>query len=114
MARVKRGTTRIKRRKNVLKKAKGYLNRRSTHLRAAREALLHAGKYAYRDRRARKRDMRSLWIARLAAAANIHGLSYSKLLDKLNKAGVKLNRKILSEIAVNNPEVLEKIIAEVK
>ncbi|OGE84853.1 MAG: 50S ribosomal protein L20 [Candidatus Doudnabacteria bacterium RIFCSPHIGHO2_02_FULL_46_11] len=113
MARVKRGTNRIKRRKNVLKRASGFLNRRSTHLRAAREALLHAEKYAYRDRRAKKRDMRSLWIVRLSAAAKEQGMSYSTLMNKLKKAKVEINRKMLAEIAVTQPEVFKKIIAQI-
>ena len=111
--RVKRGTVRAKRRSNVLKKAKGYLNRRSTHLRAAREALLHAGKYAHRDRRTRKRDMRSVWITRLSAAAQSRNLSYSELTARLKNANVELNRKTLSEIAVNHPEVFDKIVSEI-
>lgn len=113
MARVKRGTTHVKRRANILKKAKGYLNRRSTHLRAAREALLHAGKYAYRDRRARKSDMRSLWIVRLSAAAQERGMSYSEFIGRLKKANVEINRKMLSEMAVNNPEVFNKIVEQI-
>ncbi len=111
--RVKRGINRTKRRKNVLKRAKGFLNRRSTHLRAAREALLHAEKYAYRDRRTRKRDMRSLWIVRLSAAAKERGISYSELIDRLNKAEIQINRKMLAEIAVNHPEVFDKIVSEI-
>ena len=110
--RVKRGTIRARKRKNVLKKAKGYLNRRSTHLRAAREAILHAGKYAYRDRRALKRDMRSLWNIRINAAAREHGMSYSQLINKLKKSEVKLDRKSLSELAVNSPKVFEQILKQ--
>ena len=113
MARVKRGTIRARKRARLLKKAKGYLHRRSTNLRAAREALLHAGKYAYRDRRTRKRDFRSLWIIRLSAAAKERNLSYSELIDRLSKAQVKINRKVLSELAVNHPKVLDKIIEQI-
>ena len=82
-------------------------------MRAAREALLHAEKYAYRDRRTRKRDMRALWIIRLSAAAKARGLSYSGLIDRLNKADVRINRKMLSEIAVNHPEAFNKIVSEI-
>lgn len=112
MARVKRGKTRAKKRKNVTKRAKGFLNRRSTHLRAAREALLHAEQYAYRDRRAKKRDMKSVWIVRLNAAARERGMSYSQLMKKLKDADVQINRKVLSEIAVNEPKVFDKIVEQ--
>ena len=111
--RIKRGVNRTKRRKNVLKRAKGFISHRSTHLRAAREALLHAGKYAARDRKAKKRDMRSLWITRLSAAATENGVSYSKLIDKLTKSKVKLNRKILSELAVTEPETFKKVLEQI-
>jgi large subunit ribosomal protein L20 len=111
--RVKRGTSRIKRRKNVLAKTKGYSNRRSTHLRAAREALLHAGEYAYAHRRMKKRDMRALWIMRVSAAAKERGMSYSQLIGKLGKSEVKINRKSLAELAINHPEVLDKVIAQI-
>lgn len=97
----------------MLKKAKGYLNRRSTHLRAAREAILHAGQYAYQHRRTKKRDMKSLWIMRLNAAARANGMSYSQLQNKLNKAGIKLNRKSLAELAVNHEEIFNQLLKEI-
>ncbi len=114
MARIKRGTTSLKHRKNVLKQAKGFRWRRSTHERAANEALLKAGTYAYRDRRVKKRTMRKLWIKRLNNAVRLHDLSYSRFINKLAKAGSALDRKILAQIAVEKPEILEKIIAKVK
>ncbi len=114
MARVKRGTLSLKHRKNVLKRAKGFRWRRSTHERAANEALLKAGHYAYRDRRVKKRLMRKLWIKRLNNALRIHDLSYSKFINTLKKTGSELDRKILAQIAVEHPTILEKIIAKIK
>ncbi len=114
MARIKRGTTSVKHRKNVLKQAKGFRWRRSTHERAANEALLKAGSYAYRDRRVKKRTMRKLWIKRLNNAVRVHGLSYSNFMNKLKKSGSELDRKILAQIAVEKPTLLEKIITKVQ
>lgn len=104
MPRVKRGVTGRNRRKEVLKKAKGYYSSRGKHFRAANEQVLHSGVYAYRDRRARKGDFRRLWIQRINAAARENGLSYSRMISGLRLAEVEVDRKILAELAVNEPE----------
>src|SRR3989344_569554 len=104
MTRIKRGVAAHKRRRNLLKRAKGFENRRSTNLAAAREALLHADKYAYRDRRNKKRDMRALWLIRLNAALRENGTTYSKFARSLKKAKIALNRKVLAELAVTAPK----------
>lgn len=114
MTRVKRGVTASKRRKKVIKRAKGFENRRSTNFVAAREALLHADKYAYRDRRNKKRDMRALWLVRLNAALRDNGTTYSKFAGQLKKAGITINRKMLSELAIASPEVFEQLVKAVK
>ncbi len=103
MARVKRGVAGRKRRREVLKQAKGYYSARGKHFRAAHEQLLHSGTYAYRDRRQRKGDFRRLWIMRINAAARQNGLSYSKLIQGLRVAEVDVDRKMLAELAVNEP-----------
>jgi len=103
MPRVKRGVVGRKRRKEVLKQAKGYYSARGKHYRAAHEQVLHSGVYAYRDRRARKGEFRRLWIARINAAARSNGLSYSRLMAGLRLAEVEVDRKILAELAVNEP-----------
>ena len=113
MTRVKRGITAHKRRKNLLKRAKGFENRRSTNLASAREALLHADKYSYRDRRNKKRDMRALWLIRLNAALRDNGTTYSKFAGALKKAKIGLNRKSLSEIAIAAPEAFETLVKQV-
>src|SRR5437016_14220804 len=100
MARVKRGVTAGRRHKKVLGKAKGYYNARRKVYRAAKQAVIKAGQYAYRDRRQRKRQFRALWIARINAAARLNGLSYSKLMDGLKKAAIAVDRKVLSDIAI--------------
>ncbi len=104
MPRVKRGVTGRNRRKEVLKKAKGYYSARGKHFRAANEQVLHSGVYAYRDRRARKGDFRRLWIIRINAAARENGLTYSRLISGLRIAEVEVDRKILAELAVNEPQ----------
>ena len=104
MARVKRSVAGRKKRRDVLKKAKGYYSFRGKHYRAAREQLLHSGVYAYRDRRARKGEFRKLWIMRINAAARNNGLSYNRLISGLRKAEVDVDRKVLAELAVNEPE----------
>jgi large subunit ribosomal protein L20 len=104
MPRVKRGVPGRKRRKGVLKQAKGYYSSRGRHFRAANEQVLHSGVYAFRDRRARKGDFRRLWITRINAAARQNGLSYSKLIAGLRVAEVEVDRKILAELAVNEPQ----------
>lgn len=114
MTRIKRGVAAHKRRKNLLKRAKGFENRRSTNFVAAREALLHADKYAYRDRRNRKRDMRALWLIRLNAALRENGTTYSKFAGALKKAKIDLNRKVLAELANQAPKAFDALVAEVK
>jgi large subunit ribosomal protein L20 len=104
MPRVKRGVVGRKRRKGVLKQAKGYYSSRGKHFRAANEQVLHSGVYAFRDRRARKGDFRRLWITRINAAARLNGLTYSKLIAGLKVAEVDVDRKILAELAVNEPD----------
>ncbi|MFN2388539.1 MAG: 50S ribosomal protein L20 [Actinomycetota bacterium] len=104
MARVKRGVTGRNRRREVLKQAKGYRSARGKHYRAAHEQVLHSGVYAYRDRRARKGDFRRLWIIRINAAARTNGLSYSRLMSGLRLAEVEVDRKMLAELAVNEPQ----------
>src|SRR5207237_9534212 len=102
MARVKRGVMAGRRHKKILAKAKGYYNARSKVFRAARQAVIKAGQYAYRDRRAKKREFRALWITRINAASRIHGLSYSKFINGLLKAGVTIDRKVLADLAVHD------------
>jgi len=102
MPRVKRGIMHRKRVNKVMKEAKGYRGSRSRRFKQATEQLLHSWNYAYRDRRARKRDMRNLWIVRINAAARQNGLSYSRFMDGLKKAGVEVNRKVLAELAVSD------------
>lgn len=114
MTRVKRGVAASKRRKNILKKTKGYLLGRSKKYRQAKEAYLKAGQYAYRDRKAKKRDFRKLWIIRLNAAAKEQGLSYNKLIHGLKKAKIELDRKILADIAVNHPKTFAAIVKKIK
>lgn len=103
MARVKRGVIARARHKKVLKAAKGYYGARSRVYRVAFQAVIKAGQYAYRDRRQRKRQFRQLWIARINAAARLNGLSYSKFMYGLKQAEVELNRKVLADMAVNDP-----------
>ena len=102
MARVKRGVTAHARHKKVLKEAKGYYGARRKVFRVAKQAVIKAGQYAYRDRRQRKRQFRRLWIVRINAAARIYGLSYSRFMDGLNKADVEVDRKVLADLAVND------------
>jgi large subunit ribosomal protein L20 len=104
MPRVKRSVAGRKKRREVLKQAKGYYSARGKHYRAAREQLLHSGVYAYRDRRARKGDFRRLWIQRINAAARQNGLSYSRFISGLREAEVEVDRKMLAELAVNEPD----------
>jgi large subunit ribosomal protein L20 len=100
MSRVKRGVNARARHKKVLGKAKGYYGARRKVFRVAKQAVIKAGQYAYRDRRQRKRQFRSLWIARINAAARENGLSYSRLMDGLNKADIEIDRKVLADLAV--------------
>jgi len=114
MPRVKRGTTASKRRKNVLKQAKGFMWRRKSTYRAAKEALLKAGKYAYRDRRNKKRVFRRLWILRLNAALRLHGERYSAFIKKLTNKKIAIDRKALSQMANDYPQQFGKLVEEVK
>jgi len=114
MARVKRGVTAGRRHKKVLGKAKGYYNARRKIYRAAKQAVIKAGQYAYRDRRAKKRDFRALWIARINAAARISGLSYSKFMFGLKKAGVTIDRKVLSDLAVRDASAFAQLVQVAK
>jgi large subunit ribosomal protein L20 len=110
MARVKRGVVAHSRHKKVLKLAKGYKGARSRVFRVAKQAVIKAGQYAYRDRKQRKRQFRSLWITKINAAARQHNLSYSQLINQLKKADVTINRKILADLAVNNAENFSAIV----
>lgn len=114
MARVKRGVTSHKRHKKILKMAKGYRGRANSCIRVAIEKVEKALRYAYRDRRVKKRDFRSLWVQRINAAVREHGLVYSKFISGLKKAGIELNRKMLSEIAIHNPESFKTIVETAK
>lgn len=114
MTRVKRGTTAAKRRRNVLKQTKGFRWQRSRKERAAKEALLHAGVHAFQDRRKKKRVFRTLWNIKINAASRASGISYSRLINALKKADIKLDRKVLSEIAAKHPKTFEAIIKKVK
>jgi large subunit ribosomal protein L20 len=114
MARVKRGVVARARHKKVLDKAKGYYGARSKIYRVAKQAVIKAGQYAYRDRRQRKRQFRALWIARINAAARLHGMSYSRLINGLHKAEVEIDRKVLADIAVHDPEAFGAIAAQAK
>lgn len=104
MPRVKRSVVGRKRRREVLKRSKGYYSSRGKHFRAAREQLLHSGVYAYRDRRARKGEFRKLWIMRINAAARQNGLSYSRFISGLRAAEVEVDRKVLADMAVKDPD----------
>lgn len=114
MVRVKRGKISLKRRRNVLKQVKGFRFGRKSKERAAKEALSHAGTHAFRDRKKKKRNFRRLWQIKINAAARISGISYSQFMDKLKKANIVLDRKILADLAENKPEVFKKIVEKVK
>jgi large subunit ribosomal protein L20 len=114
MTRIKRGVLAHKRRKYLLRETKGYIFGRSKKYRAAKEAYLKAGVYAFRDRRAKKREFRKLWILRLGAACREFGISYSQFISGLKKAKVGLDRKVLADLAVLHPKTFEKIIEKVK
>lgn len=114
MPRVKGGPQGHRRHKKILKMAAGHSGSRSRHFRVANESVMKALAYAYRDRRNRKRDMRSLWIVRINAAARQHGLSYSQFMHLLKQANVGLDRKMLADIAARDPETFEQIVSEVR
>ena len=110
MARVKRGVTSRAKHKKVLKAVKGQWGRRKNTIRVAKQAMEKAMQYAYRDRRNKKRDFKSLWIQRINAGVRAEGLTYSKFINGLNKSGIKIDRKILAEIAYDNPEAFKSIV----
>jgi len=112
MARVKGGVTAHARHKKVLKKAKGYYGRRSNTFRTANAAVEKAGLYAYRDRKAKKRTFRALWIQRINAAVREEGLTYSRFIAGLSKAGITLDRKVMADIAMNEPAAFKGLIAQ--
>ena len=114
MARVKRGVTAGRRHKKVLSKAKGYYNARRKVYRAAKQAVIKAGQYAYRDRRQNKREFRALWITRINAAARLCGLTYSTMIDGLNKAGLAIDRKVLADLAVHDMPAFTAIAEKAK
>ncbi len=114
MPRVKRGVTARARHKKVLDKAKGYYNGRRKVYRAAKQAVTKAAQYAYRDRRQRKRQFRGLWIVRINAAARQNGLSYSRLMDGLHKAGIEVDRKILADLAVADAAAFAALAEQAK
>ena len=110
MARVKRGVTSRAKHKKVLKAVKGQWGRRKNTIRVARQAMEKAMQYAYRDRKTKKRNFRSLWIQRINAGVRMEGMTYSKFINGLNKSGIKLDRKVLAEIAYDNPEAFKTIV----
>ena len=110
MARVKRGVQARAKHKKVLKKAKGYYGARSRVYRVATQAVTKAGQYAYRDRRQKKRQFRALWIARINAGVRQHGLSYSVFINGLNKAGIEVDRKVLADMAINEPAAFKVLV----
>ncbi|MBS4881852.1 MAG: 50S ribosomal protein L20 [Peptoniphilus harei] len=110
MARVKRGVNAKKRHNNILKQAKGYFGAKSKLFRTANQAVMKSLNYSYIGRKQRKRDFRKLWITRINAAARINGMSYSKFISGLKKANVNINRKMLSEMAINDPEGFAKLV----
>ena len=110
MTRVKRGMPHRRHIKPIMKKAKGYRGARSRHYKHAREAVNHAGQYAYSDRNKRKRDFRRLWIARISAAVRARGMNYSSFMASLKKAGIALNRKTLSEMAIHHSDEFSQLV----
>lgn len=114
MSRVKRGVQAHRRHKKILKQAKGYYGARSRVFRVAKQAVIKAGQYAYRDRRQRKRQFRALWIARINAGARQNGLSYSRLMAGLRKSTVDLDRKVLADLAIHDKIVFGKLVEQAK
>lgn len=110
MPRVRKGAARAQARKRILRKARGYYGVKSKHKYQAENALIRAGVYAYRDRRNRKRDMRSLWITRITAACRMRNTRYSLFMNGLKMAGILLNRKMLSQIAIDDPKVFDRLV----
>ena len=114
MPRVKRGVVAHRRHKKVLKQAKGYYGARSKVYRVAKQAVIKAGQYAYRDRRVKKREFRALWIQRINAAARMCDMSYSRFIDGLNKAGIEVDRKMLADIAVHDMPAFQQLAEKAK
>ena len=112
--RIKRGVNAVKKRRKIFKLAKGYFGNKSKNYRIAREAVMKSLNYAYIGRKHRKRDMRSLWIARINAGARLNGLSYSKLMHGLKVAGIELNRKVLAELAVSDAKAFAELCSKAK
>ena len=110
MSRVTSGPATAKRHKSVIKKAKGYYGRRKNTFRVAVQAVEKAGQYAYRDRRAKKRSFRALWIQRINAGARLHGVTYSQFMCGLSKAGIEVDRKVLSDLAIREPEAFKALV----
>jgi large subunit ribosomal protein L20 len=114
MARVKNGVNAKKSHKKTLEQAKGYYGHRSRTFRAANEAVMHGLRYSFRDRRARKGDFRQLWIQRINAATREHGMSYSRFINGLNLAGIEVDRKVLADLAVTDPNAFGALVAQAK
>ena len=114
MARVKGALSTRKRRKKILKVAKGYWGAKSKHFRMAKQAVLKSGNYAYIGRKQKKRDFRSLWITRISAACKLNGINYSRFMYGLKKSGIELNRKMLSELAISDPDAFSSLVETAK
>jgi large subunit ribosomal protein L20 len=114
MARVKRGVTAHAKHKKVLKAAKGFYGRRKNTIRIAKQAVEKSLQYAYRDRKNRKRNFRALWVQRINAAVREHGLTYGRFIDGLNKAGIEIDRKVLSDMAIHEPQAFAALVAKAK
>jgi len=114
MARVKRGVTAHAKHKKVLKAAKGFYGRRKNTIRIAKQAVEKSLQYAYRDRKNRKRNFRALWVQRINAAVREHGLTYARFIDGLNKAGIEIDRKVLSDMAIHEPQAFAALVTKAK
>ena len=114
MSRVKRGVTSHARHKKVLKAAEGFYGRRKNTIRIAKQAVEKSKQYAYRDRKNRKRNFRALWVQRINAAVREHGLTYGRFIDGLNKAGIELDRKVMSDMAIHEPQAFAALVAQAK
>jgi large subunit ribosomal protein L20 len=114
MARVKRGVTAHAKHKKVLKAAKGFYGRRKNTIRIAKQAVEKSLQYAYRDRKNRKRNFRALWVQRINAAVREHGLTYGRFIDGLNKAGIEIDRKVLSDMAIHEPQAFAALVGQAK
>ena len=114
MTRVRNGVVTKQRHKKILKEARGYFGSKHREFKSAKEQLMHAGQYAYRDRRQKKREFRKLWIVRINAACRENEISYSRFIEGLNKAGLEINRKMLSEIAINDPKAFSELVKAAK